>query len=106
MKHHILSKDDRRKFIPEIDSDGVFSEGEEHAVDGWEYRGSWCFLNSFGKRHRLDGPAHYNGVTGKHYWYINGTLMGMIFRMWMEETGIDFVNPTENDKILIQLKWG
>lgn len=94
---------------PVEDKDGIrwkLPDGTLHRLDGpaVEYGGgttSWFF---HGKRHRLDGPALL-WISGIEDWFINGCDVTNEITSWTKELGIDLNNLSEDDKILIQIKW-
>lgn len=58
-----------------------------------------------GNLHRLDGPAivwsNGKGIS----WYINGWEVTTEIREWANELGIDLENLSEDEKLLIVIKW-
>ena len=54
------------------------------------------------KWHRLDGPAFLGRIN---QWWINNWPVDHVIEPWAKEAGIDLENLTEEDKILIQIKW-
>lgn len=57
-----------------------------------------------GKLHRLIGPAVIREI-GRHFWFINGHDVTYEINQWAKEMEIDLKNLTEDDVILIQIKW-
>ena len=56
-----------------------------------------------GKKHRLDGPADIS-VHGS-VWWINGHCVDTAIRKWAKYMNIDLDNLSDEDKIMIQIKW-
>lgn len=63
--------------------------------------------------HRYDGPASIDidRFPKKHTthtsWYIRGQRVDEYhYRLWLIEMGMDINNLSDNDKVLIDLKWG
>lgn len=54
--------------------------------------------------HRLDGPAVIRS-DGREFWHINGYPISYRICEWAEEIGVDLNNLSEDDKLLIQIKW-
>lgn len=66
-----------------------------------------------GGLHRMDGPAviwnddfDLSNERHRHQWWINNLPVTVFIEPWAEEMGIDLKNLTEDDKLLIQIKWG
>lgn len=65
-----------------------------------------------GKRHRYDGPAHYSiskntRKKSEGMWFIRGIrIEGDEYLTWLADSDMDINNLSDNDKILIDLKWG
>lgn len=59
-----------------------------------------------GKLHRIDGPA-VRFINGRQddKWFINGNDVTEQLYEWAKDMNIDLDNLTEEDKILIQIKW-
>lgn len=84
--------------------------GEYHREDGpartWTsgpFAGT-CEYYFNGKCHRLDGPAVIY-PNGCRVWWINNHDITKYIIPWAEDLGIDLDNLTEDDKIIIQIKW-
>lgn len=58
-----------------------------------------------GNYHRLDGPARTFVYEREHEWWMNGINVTNRIKLWASEMNIDLENLTEEDKILIQIKW-
>lgn len=52
--------------------------------------------------HRLDGPAV---ECGDRSWWINGHCVDAQIHSWAFEMNIDLNNLTEDDKVIITMKW-
>ena len=79
-----------------------------HCSDGpalISYDGDFMEYWVHGLRHRLDGPATTIKSDGIECWFINGKNVTHEMIEWSKEMGIDLNNLTEDDKILIQIKW-
>ena len=72
----------------------------EYDEGGGEYRVR-------GKLHRLDGPAIVCGDEDRNLneWYINGYSVDYQIDLWAKVMNIDLNNLSEEDKILIAVKW-
>lgn len=57
-----------------------------------------------GVAHRLDGPAIFR-EDGSYDWVIDGRYITEQIEFWAETMGIDLDNLSEDDKILISIKW-
>lgn len=64
-----------------------------------------------GEKHRYDGPAYREYLVDKEDdnfsdWYIRGCRIdGTKYKAWLIENDMDINNLTDNDKILIDVKW-
>lgn len=56
-----------------------------------------------GVRHCLTGPAHYHAPMNNYMWYVNGWR---VEKKWIIEQGIDPFNITEDDAVILQIKYG
>ena len=69
------------------------------------YHDGSCIQYFFnGKLHRLDGPTSI--IYEIPQWFINGYLVTHPIYKWAREMDIDIENLTEEDRCLIQIKWG
>lgn len=78
-----------------------------HRVDGparFMKESSASLWYYHGMLHRYDGPAHYSEYCD--FWYIKGIfVIGSDYLGWIEDHGMDINNLSENDKILIDMRW-
>lgn len=57
-----------------------------------------------GLLHRYDGPAQYSKYSST--WHIHDTRISEAqYRIWLKDMGMDIDNLSDNDKILIDMKW-
>lgn len=76
------------------------------SVSNLMYEERW-FIH--GKMHRFDGPAYVNSsiINVKSRWYIKDNLVDEEeYTDWLKFNDIDINNLTDDDKLLILLKWG
>lgn len=113
---------------PQINSEYLFEGGGWHRLDGpaviwedgsqeWHLYGKLHRENgpaivdqdgneyyfSNGKLHRLDGPAIIE--DGFEEWWINGRGVSDEIIQWAKELNIDLDDLSEDDVILINMKW-
>lgn len=82
-----------------------YKNGYRHREDGpaVEYingRKEWRIV---GRLHRMDGPAAI--YLDREEWWINGCNATIEIQEWAKELNIDLNNLTEDDKVLIAIKW-
>lgn len=69
---------------------------------GYEFR-------KHGFHHRYNGPARVSGnaAYNREMWYLHGErINGEEYKEWLDTMGINMLFITDEDKILIDLKWG
>lgn len=98
------------KSIRHVKGDGtiVWSNeiGQFHREDGPAveyYNGSKLWYVN-GRPHRVDGPAVMWACFPSEWW-VNGFRITNQIHDWAAEMGIDLKNLTEDDKLIIELKW-
>lgn len=84
------------------DEEGRFHREDGPAVDWNTGLKQWRI---HGNAHRLDGPAIIR-ENGTFDWCINNHYVTDLIFSWAVEMQIDLDNLTEDDKILIAMKWG
>lgn len=58
------------------------------------------------KRHRYEGPAWYEHGTFREIWSIwDHSVTGSEYKAWLKDSGMDIDNLTDEDKVLIDLRW-
>lgn len=92
-------------------NDETITEFKWHREDGPAYMSdkyTEYWIND--KPHRYDGPAivwlKSPEVKGQKTWYIHGVVVDENeYISWLEESGMDINNLSDNDKVLIDLRW-
>lgn len=66
----------------------------------------YCLFN---KLHRYDGPAKLEKAVDhtEEKWYIHGKRIDSVkYKSWLTDQGMDIDNLSDEDKLLINMKWG
>lgn len=106
MYYHYIVEDG----VEQIDSSSIDCT-RWHREDGPAF---WCEDGHeeywiIDERHRYEGPAVVYGrdvITKNEYWIRNNEIDGEQYLSWIKENGIDLKNLSDNDKIMIDMKWG